>query len=178
MPFFLFSLIEAIHTPFLSDVSTAFFNAVHFFVHFWKNQQIRNVTFCVQKLQKALKSYDFKAFCWSEWRDLNSRPLDPQSSALPTALHPVFQFAVPCRGQLVYISMVSSKMQAFFSNFLKKFFHHYEHPRKLHKISSFPLPALSKTKKLRRTLPSAGGSCIINVKDRKSGRSCAPARCL
>ena len=25
---------------------------------------------------------------WSEWRDLNSRPLDPQSSALPTALHP------------------------------------------------------------------------------------------
>ena len=26
---------------------------------------------------------------WSEWRDLNSRPLDPQSSALPTALHPV-----------------------------------------------------------------------------------------
>ncbi len=27
-------------------------------------------------------------FCWSEWRDLNSRPLDPQSSALPTAPHP------------------------------------------------------------------------------------------
>ena len=26
---------------------------------------------------------------WSEWRDLNSRPLDPQSSALPTAPHPV-----------------------------------------------------------------------------------------
>ena len=25
---------------------------------------------------------------WSEWRDLNSRPLDPQSSALPTAPHP------------------------------------------------------------------------------------------
>ena len=25
---------------------------------------------------------------WSEWRDLNSRPLDAQSSALPTALHP------------------------------------------------------------------------------------------
>ena len=27
-------------------------------------------------------------FFWSEWRDLNSRPLDPQSSALPTAPHP------------------------------------------------------------------------------------------
>ena len=26
---------------------------------------------------------------WSEWRDLNSRPLDPQSSALPAAPHPV-----------------------------------------------------------------------------------------
>ena len=29
------------------------------------------------------------ALFWSEWRDLNSRPLDPQSSALPAAPHPV-----------------------------------------------------------------------------------------
>ena len=29
---------------------------------------------------------------WSEWRDLNSRPLDPQSSALPTAPHPDILF--------------------------------------------------------------------------------------
>lgn len=29
-----------------------------------------------------------EAFNWSEWRDLNSRPLDPQSSALPAAPHP------------------------------------------------------------------------------------------
>ena len=29
---------------------------------------------------------------WSEWRDLNSRPLDPQSSALPTAPHPDMHF--------------------------------------------------------------------------------------
>ncbi len=28
------------------------------------------------------------ATTWSEWRDLNSRPLDPQSSALPAAPHP------------------------------------------------------------------------------------------
>ena len=30
-----------------------------------------------------------RLFLWSEWRDLNSRPLDPQSSALPAAPHPV-----------------------------------------------------------------------------------------
>ena len=27
-------------------------------------------------------------FLWSEWRDLNPRPLGPEPSALPTALHP------------------------------------------------------------------------------------------
>lgn len=36
--------------------------------------------------------YDMRLVCgtcrWSEWRDLNSRPLDPQSSALPAAPHP------------------------------------------------------------------------------------------
>ena len=32
---------------------------------------------------------------WSEWRDLNSRPLDPQSSALPTAPHPDTGFLKP-----------------------------------------------------------------------------------
>ena len=31
----------------------------------------------------------FVSTLWSEWRDLNSRPLDPQSSALPAAPHPV-----------------------------------------------------------------------------------------
>ena len=45
--------------------------------------------FALKSCKKALKSYDFKAFSWSEWRDLNSRPLDPQSSALPAAPHPV-----------------------------------------------------------------------------------------
>ena len=30
------------------------------------------------KMKKAPKPYGFSAFCWSEWRDLNSRPLDPQ----------------------------------------------------------------------------------------------------
>ena len=57
----------------------------------------------------------FQAFYWSEWRDLNSRPLDPQSSALPTALHPDIRFFVaPHRSQLDYISMAYNKMQAFF----------------------------------------------------------------
>ena len=37
------------------------------------------------------ETFRFRAFYWSEWRDLNSRPLDPQSSARPTALHPVIR---------------------------------------------------------------------------------------
>ena len=49
---------------------------------------------------------------WSEWRDLNSRPLDPQSSALPAAPHP---------DNVVYYTGRFRKMQALFSNFLKKF---------------------------------------------------------
>ena len=58
---------------------------------------------------------------WSEWRDLNSRPLDPQSSALPTALHPDFSLLLSCGSQLVYISMPFIKMQAFFRKFLNFF---------------------------------------------------------
>ena len=30
----------------------------------------------------------WKSFLWSEWRDSNPRPLGPEPSALPTALHP------------------------------------------------------------------------------------------
>ena len=30
---------------------------------------------------------------WSEWGDLNARPLEPHSSTLPTALHPDFESA-------------------------------------------------------------------------------------
>ena len=37
---------------------------------------------------KKNRSIQIGCFDWSEWRDLNSRPLDPQSSALPTAPHP------------------------------------------------------------------------------------------
>ena len=57
---------------------------------------------------------------WSEWRDLNSRPLDPQSSALPTALHPD-GLLLMFRSQLVYINTPFYEMQVLFSNFLKKF---------------------------------------------------------
>ena len=41
-----------------------------------------------KKYKKIPETLRFQGFCWSEWRDLNSRPLDPQSSALPTAPHP------------------------------------------------------------------------------------------
>ena len=58
---------------------------------------------------------------WSEWRDLNSRPLDPQSSALPTALHPDILFCCASRGQLVYINMTVMKLQPLISIFLKFF---------------------------------------------------------
>ena len=50
--------------------------------HHCSNSEIENGK------QKVLKPFRFQDFFWSEWRDLNSRPLDPQSSALPTALHP------------------------------------------------------------------------------------------
>ena len=51
---------------------------------------------------------------WSEWRDLNSRPLDPQSSALPTALHPDICLSLSYRSQLVHISTFFFIMQVFF----------------------------------------------------------------
>ena len=41
------------------------------------------------KMKKPCNPCGYRTFSWSEWRDLNSRPLDPQSSALPTAPHPV-----------------------------------------------------------------------------------------
>ena len=34
---------------------------------------------------------------WSEWGDLNSRPLGPEPSALPTALHPEISFIIIIR---------------------------------------------------------------------------------
>ena len=45
---------------------------------------------------------------WSEWGDLNSRPLGPEPSALPSALHPV--------RQLLYYSFQSPTCQAKLSN--------------------------------------------------------------
>ena len=38
------------------------------------------------KKRKPVKRQAF--FFWSEWRDLNPRPLGPEPSTLPTALHP------------------------------------------------------------------------------------------
>lgn len=38
---------------------------------------------------------------WSEWQDLNLRPLDPQSSTLPAALHPDLQRSIkPCLNRI------------------------------------------------------------------------------
>ena len=38
-----------------------------------------------------------RLFKWSEWRDLNPRPLGPEPSALPTALHPASSFRLLTR---------------------------------------------------------------------------------
>ena len=56
------------------------------------------------KMRNKKSVSPFRTHRWSEWRDLNSRPLDPQSSALPTALHPDILFFRISRGQLVYIN--------------------------------------------------------------------------
>ena len=42
----------------------------------------------LKKVQKIRRSHQKSADFWSEWRDLNPRPLGPEPSALPTALHP------------------------------------------------------------------------------------------
>ena len=65
-----------------------------------------------EKPRYQAKGLHTAVFRWSEWRDLNSRPLDPQSSALPAAPHP---------DNVVYYTGRFRKMQALFSNFLKKF---------------------------------------------------------
>ena len=36
------------------------------------------------KVNEQEKIHLTRQFTWSGWRDLNSRPLDPQSSALPS----------------------------------------------------------------------------------------------
>ena len=70
-------------------------------------------------MKKACNHYSYRLFHWSEWRDLNSRPLDPQSSALPTALHPEIS---ACSCQLIQISTLLQKMQDLFSNFFQIIF--------------------------------------------------------
>ena len=53
------------------------------------------------KLQKSRSFQRKNGFIWSEWRDLNSRPLDPQSSTLPAALHPDLQRSIkPCLNRI------------------------------------------------------------------------------
>ena len=64
-------------------------------------------------MKKACNHCGYRLFRWSEWRDLNSRPLDPQSSALPTALHP--DMRLTSRSQLMYNSIAFSKKQPLIS---------------------------------------------------------------
>ena len=43
-----------------------------FLCAFGKIAQFENTHFAMKSCKKALKSYNFKAFLWSEWRDSNS----------------------------------------------------------------------------------------------------------
>ena len=65
------------------------------------------MTFFSAEGKKERRSKADFAPTWSEWRDLNSRPLDPQSSALPTAPHP----ESAARSQLNYNSTLFLEMQ-------------------------------------------------------------------
>ena len=91
--------------------------------YFFDSEQIPNIwaSSTLTQKQKVLKPLRFQDFYWSEWRDLNSRPLDPQSSALPTALHPDIFLMLSRGSQLVHISMPIKKMQALFQKKFKKF---------------------------------------------------------
>ena len=51
---------------------------------------------------------------WSEWRDLNSRPLDPQSSALPTALHPDIYLLLSLVVSFYILAWTKKKINPFF----------------------------------------------------------------
>lgn len=46
--------------------------------------------------QKVLKPLRFQDFSWSEWRDLNSRPLDPQSHS---RCHTTFRLVTVCSAE-------------------------------------------------------------------------------
>ena len=96
----------------------------------------KKTSFCVFfSLEKSSQKYEKTAVLshfrstprsvkWSEWRDLNSRPLDPQSSALPTAPHP---------DNVCYYTGYPVKKQALFSK-KSEFF------KKSGKGLPFPLP--------------------------------------
>ena len=62
---------------------------------------------------------DCSASVWSEWRESNSRPLEPHSSALPNCATPGHRWAVS--NQLVYYTELQGKSQYLFWIFLSFF---------------------------------------------------------
>ena len=65
-----------------------------------------------KKEEPQLRELRVEALDWSEWRDLNPRPLAPQTSALPAAPHP---------DNKIYFTTIVKILQYFFYIFLKKF---------------------------------------------------------
>ena len=60
---------------------------------------LANRGFCKKKLDTRFDTHCIKTGVqlWSEWGDLNPRPLGPEPSALPAALHPVSLTIIRCR---------------------------------------------------------------------------------
>ena len=68
----------------------------------------------LKKVQKIRRFHQKSADFWSEWRDLNPRPLGPEPSALPTALHPDMSASksFPCpRDSVVYYTEFFGRCQ-------------------------------------------------------------------
>ena len=74
--------------------------------------------------EKRKKTDNLKAISlfWSEWRDLNSRPLAPQSSALPTAPHPAILFRLSFSNSTNAIITQKPEMSSNFSKKSKVFY--------------------------------------------------------
>ena len=92
------------------------------------------------KMKKPCNPCGYRTFSWSEWRDLNSRPLDPQSSALPAALHPDADVRFT---QLDYITTRHQKKQVLFSKKHIFLFRHLPGKRGFPKRKDIPMDVFS-----------------------------------
>ena len=58
---------------------------------------------------------------WSEWRDSNSRPLEPHSSALPKLRYTRICLSASCAGDVYYYTQITAFCQHFCQRFFTKY---------------------------------------------------------